>query len=105
MRQDAQQFETLEQLAQFVADTLGRLENLKSELFELTQEMIFRREKPCGILFCLHGPRAVKLTAIWETDLNRVLFYGSCGRRVQSTVLERAPSIDAHAEVCLAAAT
>ena len=92
MRQDAQQFETLEELAQYVADTLGRLEMLKSELFELSQEMILRREKPCGILFCLHGPRAVKLTAIWETDRNRVLFYGSCGRRMHCTRLERAPT-------------
>jgi hypothetical protein len=23
---------------------------------------------PCGIHFCLHGPRATKFSAIWETD-------------------------------------
>jgi hypothetical protein len=32
-------------------------------------------------MFCLHGPRAVKMTAIWEKDRNRVLFYGPTGKR------------------------
>ena len=90
MRQDSKQVETFEELAHYVMDTLGRRGMLKSEL---SQEMIFRRGKNCGILFCLHGPRAVKLTAIWETEQNRVLFYGSCGRRMHCTVLARAPSL------------
>ena len=91
-RQDSQQFETLEELGLYVADTLGRLEMLKSQLFELTQEVLLRRQQPCGVLFCLHGPRALRHSAIWEMDQNRVLFYGSCGRRVQNTVLAGAPS-------------
>ena len=34
---------------------------------------------PAEYHFCLHGPRAVKLSAIWETDANTILFYGSRG--------------------------
>ena len=93
MRQDSRHIETLEELRQFVADTLGRLEMLKSDQFELTQQVLYRAHKPCGVLFCLHGPRALRLSAIWDTDQNRILFYGSCGRRMHSTTLDRAPKI------------
>ena len=93
MRQDSRRIETLEELRLYVADTLGRLEMLKSDQFELTQQVFYRAQQPCGVLFCLHGPRALRLSAIWETEQNRILFYGSCGRRMQSTMLERAPSI------------
>ena len=40
-----------------------------------------RFNDPCGMYFCVHGPRSVKLTAIWETDNNRVLFYDCAGER------------------------
>jgi hypothetical protein len=45
--------------------------------------------------FCLHGPRAVHLTAIWETDRNTILFYGSRGERAHRTRLIEAPAIEA----------
>ena len=93
MRQDSWNSETLKELRQFVADTLGRLEMLKADQFELTQQVLYRAQKPCGVLFCLHGPRALRLSAIWDTDQNRILFYGSCGRRMHSTKLVRAPKI------------
>jgi hypothetical protein len=41
--------------------------------------------------FCLYGPRELQLSAIWETEGNSVLFYGSCGRRVQRTALLAPP--------------
>ena len=40
MRQDSRQIETLEELRVYVADTLGRLEMLKSDQFELTQASV-----------------------------------------------------------------
>jgi hypothetical protein len=45
------------------------------------------------MFFCLHGPRAVKFSAIWETDRNQVLFYDSNGERFQKTQLLEAPSL------------
>jgi hypothetical protein len=87
MRQDSRHIEALEELK------LGRLEMLKSDQFELTQQVFYRAQKPCGVLFCLHGPRALRLTAIWDADQNRILFYGSCGQRVHSMTLERAPFV------------
>ena len=92
MRQVSRHLETLEELRHFVAETLGRLEMLKSDQFELTQQALFRAQKPCGVLFCLDGPRAHRLSAIWDMDQHRILFYGSCGRRMHCTTLVRAPS-------------
>ncbi|MDR0870399.1 MAG: hypothetical protein LBN39_06360 [Planctomycetaceae bacterium] len=48
-----------------------------------TAETLLKRsgELCCGVMFCLHGPRAVKFTAIWEKEQNRVLFYGPSGKR------------------------
>jgi hypothetical protein len=40
------------------------------------------------MFFCLHGPRSIKLTAVWETDGNTVLFYGSTGERQHKAQLE-----------------
>jgi len=44
--------------------------------------------------FCLHGPRAVKFTAIWETDRNQILFYGSTGERFLKMQLLVSPCLD-----------
>lgn len=54
-----------------------------------TTETLLRRGKgdSCGLMFCLYGPRAVKMTAIWEKDMNRVLFYGPNGKRYCQIVL------------------
>ncbi len=57
----------------------------------MTERVLLRGSKPCGIYFCLHGPRATKFTAIWETDRNQVLFYGSRGEKFLKTQLLIAP--------------
>jgi hypothetical protein len=57
----------------------------------MTERVLLRGDKPCGIQFCLHGPRATKFTAIWETDRNQVLFYGSRGERFLKTQLHDVP--------------
>ena len=87
MLESSKMVQSLEELRQYVAETLSRLETLKPGQLELTQQTLFRAGRPCGIYFCLHGPRALRLTAIWETEKNSVLFYGSCGRRVHRTKL------------------
>ena len=95
MVENAERLPTLEQVHQYVAHTLSRLETLEPDRFPLTQQILNRSGKPCGIYYCLQGPRAVRLTAIWETEQNTILFYGSCGRRMQRTRLLEAPSMGA----------
>jgi len=53
----------------------------------MTEQVLLRCGKPCGIFFCLYGPRAVKFTAVWENEQNRILFYGPTGERFHETRL------------------
>ena len=68
----------------FVYDTLCRDHELLVNAFP-TSEMVLKRgnekDRSCGVLFCLHGPRSVKISAIWECKNNRVFFYGPTGKR------------------------
>ena len=68
----------------FVYNTLCRDHELLVNAFP-TSEMVLKRgggnDYSCGVMFCLHGPRAVKISAIWERENNRVLFYGPTGKR------------------------
>jgi hypothetical protein len=54
---------------------------LEPGAFPFTERVLTKQGEACGIMFCLHGPRSVKLTAIWETVSNSVLFYDSTGQR------------------------
>jgi hypothetical protein len=83
----------LSELRQYVHHTICQQNQLEPGAFEITERILVRGERPCGIFFCLHGPRSVKLTAIWETDRNTVLFYNSSGERVQKTQLVQAPRL------------
>jgi hypothetical protein len=65
------------------------------DAFPLTERILTRSDRPCGIFFCLHGPRAVKLSAIWETERNTLLFYGQTGERFHKIQLTEAPQLEA----------
>jgi len=85
------QFRTLDELRDFVYETFCEHYQLQIGAFHMTEQVLRRGGKPCGIYFCLHGPRAVRFTAIWETESNQVLFYGSTGERFQKLQLSTAP--------------
>jgi len=89
--------QNFEDIRHYVTQTLSRFEQLQPESSQLKTRILKRKNQPCGIYFCLHGPRAVRLTAIWETDANTILFYGSRGERVQRTRLLAAPELDVSA--------
>ena len=82
-----QQIESVHDLRDFVNTTICNHYQLQAGAFRMTERVLLRGDKPCGIYFCLHGPRATKFTAIWETDRNQVLFYGSRGERFLKTQL------------------
>jgi len=93
MPDSALEVQCLEELRDYVHQTLCDVNDFEVGAFEITERYLVRKGAPCGIYFCLHGPRSVKLTAIWETDKNTVLFYGSTGERVYKTELRRAPAL------------
>jgi hypothetical protein len=84
---------SLDELRDLVYQTLCNYDQLEPGVFSMTEHILVRSEKPCGIHFCLHGPRRVKYTAIWETDQNTILFYGSTGERFHKTQLIDPPDL------------
>lgn len=89
------EFGTLDQLREYVNRTLCQYDQLVEDAFPLTEHVLIRAGEPCGMYFCIHGPRSVKFSAIWETDTNSVYFYASTGERFQHTTLISAPRIEA----------
>ncbi|MCP4193574.1 MAG: hypothetical protein GY768_23420 [Planctomycetaceae bacterium] len=83
----------LQGLKDYIYQTLCEHEKLEIGVFPMTERVLRRRTEPCGIYFCLHGPRSVKFTAIWETDRNTVLFYGATGERFHKLRLPQAPAL------------
>lgn len=72
----------------FVYDTLCRDHELLMNAFPTTETILKRGTgNSCGVMFCLHGPRSVKFSAIWEKDQNRILFYGPTGKRYSQICL------------------
>lgn len=77
------QVDNLFQLKSYINETLCQKGQLVPGVFAMKEQMLVRGKKPCGLFFCLHGPRSVKFTAIWETEQNTVFFYDSSGERFQ----------------------
>lgn len=90
---DSLQIRDLCDLRQYVHHTLCEQNELEPGAFDVTEKILVRGQRPCGIFFCVHGPRSVKLTAIWETDRNTILFYNSSGERTHKTRLLQAPKL------------
>ncbi|NIL95993.1 MAG: hypothetical protein GTO53_01820 [Planctomycetales bacterium] len=85
--------QSLDSLREYVNQTICNHEQLEIGAFQMTERILVRGERPCGIYFCVHGPRQVKMTAIWETDSNTILFYGASGERFFRTRLTEAPKL------------
>ena len=86
--------QTLDDLRNYVNTILCQHNQLEIGAFPLTERILVRADRPCGIYFCLHGPRAVKFSAIWETQHNTILFYGSTGERFDKIQLVEAPRLE-----------
>ena len=95
MQQDPIQIESINQLRQFVSRTLCQRNDFEEGIFQITERQLTRGNKSCGIFFCLHGPRSVKLTAVWESENNTILFYGATGERFQRSTLDGKLRLDA----------
>lgn len=79
------------ELKSFVYETLCHDHELLCNAFPTSESILKRgKQESCGMLFCLHGPRAVKFSAIWERANNRILFYGPSGKRYHQIELKEA---------------
>lgn len=84
-------FENLNDLRNFITETLCEREQLEIGAFPLTEQVLRQRKQPIGMYFCLHGPRSVKFSAVWDALRNIVLFYGANGERYLTTRLLQPP--------------
>lgn len=73
---------SFDELLEFVERQLCGQGDLEPGVFPLTHRPLLRRGQQCGAFFCLHGPRRVRLTAVWDAAVGRVLSYDSAGKRV-----------------------
>src|SRR5438045_9269786 len=97
MLASTQTLQNLENLREYVSKILCHYDQLELGAFRMTERLLVRQGKPCGIFFCLHAPRSVKVTAIWETERNTILFYNSTGERFHRTQLTLAPTLETRA--------
>ena len=93
MLDDSPRINDLDELRAYVHEKICENNELEVNVFTMSERILVRGGKPCGLYFCLHGPRAVKFTAIWETDRNSILFYSATGERVEKSQLRHAPSL------------
>lgn len=71
-----------EDLQDFVRHTLCTRADMTSDA-PLVRRVLRRKGRPCGVEFTLVAPRSVRLSAIWESGDNRVLFYDQNLERFQ----------------------
>jgi hypothetical protein len=91
------QISSMTELRDYIHTTICEFFQLQYGAFPMTEKTLFRNGNPCGMYFCVQGPRAVRFTAIWETDRNQVLFYGSEGERIFKSQLVEAPELESAA--------
>jgi len=99
MSTEQKRLDDLHAIRRYVTETLCEKDQLETNVFPLSERVLVRGGAPCGLYFCLHGPRSLYLTAIWETDNNTIWFYGSRGERFRKTQLIAPPVIDGAASM------
>lgn len=71
----------LHRLRGFVQDRLCEISTLEPNQFPLTERNIVKSNRICAVMYCLHGPRSVKFTAIADIERASLICYGSDGTR------------------------
>jgi hypothetical protein len=90
---------TLDELRAFVHATLCAKENLLPEESRMQELVLFRDGRACGLQFFVHGPRLVRLGAIWTADQNTVYLYDARGERYDRLPLARPIPFDVASDV------
>ncbi len=86
---DVYSVSSLDELKKFVCTTLCEDNDLLADAFPTTTTPVTKSDgELCGMIFCVHGPRRVDFSAIWEKKNNRVLFYKPTGERYRLIKLD-----------------
>jgi hypothetical protein len=74
----------LNALRDFVQHELCSRNQLIPNAFPMSERVVSKSGGACGIFFCVHGPRSVRLTAVYDVCRQEIHFYDSNGRRSES---------------------
>lgn len=91
MSQEAIPCPTTEQLWSQVHQYLCQQAVLEPAQVPLKTELLYRRGRPCGVLFHIEGPRQIRPSAIWVAGEQRLILYDSQGHRTREVHLQPAP--------------
>ncbi|MFN0196916.1 MAG: hypothetical protein ACKVT0_09220 [Planctomycetaceae bacterium] len=80
---------SLDALRQYIHITLCDKEQLLAEQSLLVDLPLYRAGRFCGMQFTLHGPRRVKLSAVWAAEKNIVYLYDTAGERYRKMTLKQ----------------
>ncbi len=94
MRDTIDEIRTLDELRAYVHRALCEKENLIPEQFGMSEMLLTKRGRRCGMQFLLQGPRSVRLGAIFASDLNLVYLYDAQGVRYQKLTLKYRVRVD-----------
>ncbi|MGI6402274.1 MAG: hypothetical protein ACOX0A_09260 [Thermoguttaceae bacterium] len=72
---------TMDELKEYVYSALCADNDLLADAFPTTSTPLRTHGELCGMIFCVHGPRRVDFSAIWEKKNNRIMFYKPNGER------------------------
>ncbi len=87
--------DSFDELHTFVHQTLCESENLLADQFETKKYPLVIKDRICAIEYRLHGPRSLKLAAIWAADTNVIYFYNALGERnLKVQLTSRLPTLE-----------
>jgi len=79
--------DSIDGLKSFVYKVLCQDNQLLDGNHPTSENLLWRGSDICGMFFYLVGPRAVRLSAVWDREGNRVFFYSSSGVRYREVEL------------------
>lgn len=81
MQESTATIATLAELRTYVHAQLCAKESLLEDQFVTREDILQLRGIPCGRQYQLHGPRSIRLGAVWSKDQNLIYFYDTQGER------------------------
>ena len=86
-------FPTVDELATFVHGVLCEKDKLELKQTTLYRTPLLKRDRDCGIVFHVEGPRLLRTSAVWTADADRIIFYDSTGTRFHTVELSEGPDL------------
>ena len=88
---------SFDRFCRHVETKLCRIGQLEPGQFPMTRRPVLRGGQSCGVYFCVHGPRSVKITAVYDHKRKTTIYYGTDGvRRGQESINVVLPSPQPH---------